>query len=106
MKIVFDLDGTLCNNTDGEYELAAPIVERISKVNELYDEGNHITIFTARGMGRFLGDSSKARKAFEVLTRNQLNAWGVKYHDLILGKPSADIYIDDKGESDVNFFKK
>ena len=32
------------------------------------------------------------RKETEV----QMKAWGVKYHKLFLGKPGADIYIDDK----------
>lgn len=106
MRIVFDLDGTLCNNTKGNYSLAVPNLKRISKVNELFESGNHITIFTARGMGRTGGDVLKVKSMFEDLTRKQLTDWGVKFHDLILGKPSADIYIDDKGESDVNFFKE
>ena len=31
------------------------------------------------------------------LTEQQLKDWGCKYHDLILGKPHADFFIDDKG---------
>ena len=38
------------------------------------------------------------------LTEEQLNNWGVKFHDLYLTKPHADIYIDDKGISDKDFF--
>jgi len=34
-------------------------------------------------------------------TKNQLEAWGVKFHKLLLGKPRYDIFIDDK----VAFFK-
>ena len=45
----FDLDGTLCTNTEGDYDSAEPFPERIKKVNELYQEGNQILIFTARG---------------------------------------------------------
>ena len=30
---------------------------------------------------------------------------GVKYTDLILGKPAGDKYIDDKGIKDEDFFK-
>ncbi len=32
----FDLDGTLCTNTDGSYELAKPYLDRIRIVNDLY----------------------------------------------------------------------
>jgi hypothetical protein len=31
------------------------------------------------------------------LTVSQLKKWNVKYHKLILGKPSYDLIIDDKG---------
>jgi len=30
--------------------------------------------------------------------------WGCKYHQLFLGKPSGDFYIDDKGINDTDFF--
>ena len=30
------------------------------------------------------------------LTENQFDKWGVKYHELKFGKPSYDIFIDDK----------
>ena len=40
----FDLDGTLCTLTDGKYEKAQPIIDRIQKVNKLYDEKNTIII--------------------------------------------------------------
>lgn len=105
MRIVFDLDGTLCTDTGGEYSLAKPIVDRIAIVNLRYEAGDHITIMTARGMGRTNDRVELAKDLFEDLTKKQLHDWGVKYHRLILGKPSADLYVDDKGEKDVNFFK-
>ena len=36
------------------------------------------------------------------LTLKQLKKWGVKYNQLIMGKPSFDLYIDDKN---LNFKK-
>ena len=30
------------------------------------------------------------------LTKSQLKKWGLKYHKLIMGKPSYDFFIDDK----------
>ena len=38
------------------------------------------------------------------LPRKQLCEWGCMFNDLYLGKPSGDIYIDDKGVSDHEFF--
>jgi histidinol phosphatase-like enzyme len=105
MKYVFDLDGTLCTSTDGDYASASPILERIKKVNSLYESGNRIVILTARGMGRTSDNSQEASRLFESLTREQLNEWGVKYHALVMGKPAGDVYVDDKGERDNDFFK-
>lgn len=104
MRYVFDLDGTLCNNTDGKYHSALPKLERISKVNSLYLQGHHITILTARGMSTHENDAAKARDQWYDLTKSQLEEWGVKYHDLFLGKPAGDFYIDDRGVKDVDFF--
>ena len=50
-RYCFDIDGTICNNTWGEYDKAIPNYDRIERVNSLYDDGNHIIYFTARGMG-------------------------------------------------------
>ena len=105
MRYVFDLDGTLCTLTDGFYENAVPHTARIEKVNKLFDEGHHITIYTARGMSRCSNDSQKAYVLFEELTRNQLMNWGVKFHDLFLGKPAGDVYIDDKAVKDNDYFR-
>ena len=60
---------------------------------------------TARGMGRHENKRDLAISDFYDLTRNQLDSWGVKYHQLFLGKPAGDKYIDDKGINDVEFFR-
>lgn len=104
MIYVFDIDGTICNNTYGEYQKATPFIERIEHINNLYEKGNEIIFFTARGMGRYKGDVEKVHKEFYEFTKNQLDSWKVKYHKLLLGKPSADIFIDDKGIKDEDYF--
>ena len=100
MKYVIDIDGTICNLTQGNYIEALPIKNRIQKINKLYEEGNTIILYTARGMGR--GDNPNL---FYDLTLQQLKDWKLKYHSLIMGKPSGDIYIDDKCITDEEFFK-
>jgi hypothetical protein len=104
MKYVFDIDGTICTNSSPDYGKAEPYKERIFKINELYDEGHTIIFHTARGMGRHFNNAALADLEFYNLTTNQLESWGVKYHHLFLGKPSGDIYVDDKGISDEEFF--
>ena len=103
---VIDIDGTICDWQAGrDYTLAEPFPERIKEINKLYTKGNTIKYFTARGMGRFGGRSDKAIEAFYAITESQLDRWGCKYHQLILGKPSGDCYIDDKGVDANEFFK-
>jgi hypothetical protein len=98
MIYCFDLDGTLCTNTDGVYDLAKPYMERIETVNELFNNDNEIIIDTARG-------STTGIDWFE-LTKKQLGSWGLKYHKLRVGdKLNADIFVDDKGIKDIDFFK-
>ena len=106
-RYVVDIDETICTRGTCEvcrYEGATPMRERIAVINKLYDEGHHITYFTARGMGRFEGDADKAREKLEPLTKMQLDIWVCKYHQLIMGKPSGDYYIDDKAWPDYIFF--
>lgn len=94
-RICFDVDGILCSLTGGQYDRAVPDPEAVQLVNGLYDEGFHIIIHTARFMGRNNQNASEAHRQGYELTRRQLQQWGVKYHDLIMGKPSFDLLIDD-----------
>ncbi len=105
-RYCFDIDGTICNNTWGKYEEALPYKDRIEYVNQLYDSGNHITYFTARGMGTCNGDIDKVYEKWGEFTEIQLSLWGCKFHKLRLGKPNADYYIDDKGITDEDYFGK
>jgi len=84
---MFDLDNTLCYTKGIDYEQAKPIRERIRKVNALYDKSHTIKIFTGRG--------SRSGINWRDLTLFQLKEWGVKYHELIMGKPVYDLFIDD-----------
>ena len=104
MTYVFDIDGTICTKTDGDYKSAKPLTDRIDKVNSLYDEGHTIHFQTARGMGRTNNSQTFAQRLFYEMTKDQLDTWGVKYHKLLLGKASGDIYVDDKGIKDEDFF--
>lgn len=107
MTYVFDIDGTICTKAvDFDYEGSEPIVERIKIINTLYDEGHTIIFQTARGMGRFKNDAEKAIETFYTMTEKQLKEWNVKYHALFLGKPAGDLYVDDKGVRDSDFFER
>lgn len=106
-RYVVDIDGTICipgKTEDTRYTEALPIEDRIDKINRLYDEGHIIIYLTARGMGRHKNNANLAREEFYEFTKMQLSSWGCKYHELHLGKPTADYYIDDRAVSDTTFF--
>jgi mannose-6-phosphate isomerase-like protein (cupin superfamily) len=95
-SIVFDLDGCLCQQTEGDYENAQPIARAIGLVNRLYDCGHEITIHTSRYMGRCGSNVARAYYEGFEFTQQQLRAWGVRYHLLVMGKPAADLVVDDR----------
>ena len=82
-----DLDNTICRTRGTDYQNAVPIKKAVRLVNELYDKGHTICIFTGRG--------SSSGLDWKDLTLRQLVKWGVKFHSLIMGKPPYDIFIDD-----------
>lgn len=104
LKIVVDLDGTLCTDVDGNYERALPNSQHIEIVNRLFYEGHYIHIFTARGMASFRGNAFLAKLRWRRFTLRQLRSWGVRYHRVSLGKPSGDYYVDDKAFHSTKFF--
>jgi mannose-6-phosphate isomerase-like protein (cupin superfamily) len=92
MNIYVDIDNTICKTDDihglNKYRMSEPLLEKIDYINSLYDKGNKITYWTARGNSSGIDQTE--------LTKAQLKEWGCKYHELIMGKPSYDLLIDDK----------
>jgi hypothetical protein len=95
--IYVDIDETICFRNVAEnickrndYRDSVPIKENIEKINKLYDEGNTIVYWTARG--------SRTLEDWSEVTRNQLIEWGVKFNELRLDKPYYDLFIDDKNK--------
>tara|TARA_Y100000034_G_C6725433_1_gene321076 strand:- start:147 stop:461 length:315 start_codon:yes stop_codon:yes gene_type:complete len=91
MIYAIDIDGLLCNEMLGDYDKSEPDLQSIKRVNELYDMGHTIKIFTGRG--------SSTGIDWRSFTEEQLRGWNVRYHELILGKPVYDIIVDDKAIS-------
>lgn len=81
MKVMLiDIDGTITNEdikneVSHLYPTATTTEGSVEQINKWYDEGNHITFFTAR--------EEKDRQ----ITIDWLDDKGFKYHGLIMGKP-------------------
>tara|TARA_Y100000361_G_scaffold153852_1_gene176923 strand:+ start:106 stop:399 length:294 start_codon:yes stop_codon:yes gene_type:complete len=90
MVIYVDIDETICfYKGPREYPFAQPNFKNIEKINKLYDKGNEIIYWSARG-------TTTGIDWYEI-TLNQLQKWGCKYHNLNVGqKPPYDLLICDK----------
>ncbi len=91
-----DIDDTICKTNGSDYENSVPLYDRIAKINQLYNDGNTIIYWTARG--------SNSGIDWTDFTMKQLDAWGCLRHELSLIKPHYDIYIDDKSINANTFF--
>ena len=92
-----DIDETICFY-DGkrEYPAAQPLQKNIDIINKLYENGNTVVYWTARG--------SVTGIDWRELTEAQLQKWGAKYTELRLNKPNYDIFICDKAINSRDFF--
>ena len=95
--ICFDIDNIICKtNSSGDYSKSVPIRKNIKVINDVYESGFNIILYTARYMGRCKGNLTKVKKQIKPLTLKQLKKWEVKYHKIYFGKPSFDLFVDDK----------
>ena len=102
----FDLDNVLCKTSTKNYKKSKPIKKNINILSILKKRGHYIKIFTARYMGRNNENQKLAKKQGYKFTKDQLKNWGVHYDELIFGKPSYDVFVDDKNLSFKNDWSK
>ena len=100
MIIFVDIDDTICYSEESnlDYSKAKPYFKRINKINQLYNQGNNIVYWTARG--------TKTGIDWYKTTKEQLDKWGCKYNQLKMGKPVYDLFIDDKNINSDVFFNR
>ena len=99
MRIVFDLDGVICElkKPSESYTDVIPKNDIIEKMRDLKKDGHYLIIHTARHMRTCDGDVSKVIEKIGKSTEDWLKKLDVPYDELIFGKPYADMYIDDLG---------
>ena len=79
MRIAIDFDDTIFNK-----KTRAPMEHAVETINQMVEDGHQITIFTNRPDYQYPDVEA------------MLKAWGVRYDRIICGKPSYDVFIDDK----------
>ncbi len=98
MIIYVDIDNTVFRTEGTNYEDSIPMERRIKIINKLYEKGNTIVYWTARGTG--------SGKDYLEITEEQRRKCGAKFHSLLMGKPVYDLFIDDKNINSERFFNK
>jgi len=83
--IVVDMDGTICSEEKTfSRSLAKVKVGAVKSINALKEKGNTIIIYSARSWQEY------------EMTKFWLDKHGIKFDQLILGKPIGDVWIDDR----------
>lgn len=97
MRIVIDLDGTICQlrKPNGCYSEVLPLPDAIASLKSLKKQGHEIIIYTARNMKTYNGNTGKVMANIGSLTMDWLKKYDIPYDEILFGKPYGDIYIDD-----------
>ncbi len=90
--IMVDLDGVLCTEEAFfDRPLARPMAGACAALKKLRAAGYTIVVYTARGWGEYR------------VTKQWLDEHGFVYDGLHMGKPVADVWIDDRALPFVNW---
>lgn len=98
MRIVIDIDGTICpiRREDQSYADLKPFPGAVQQIQVLKDAGHYIILQTARNMATQQSNVGKVLKNIGKVTLDWLEAHRVPYDEIYFGKPNAHIYIDDR----------
>jgi capsule biosynthesis phosphatase len=98
MRIVIDLDGTICpiKQQNETYSDLKPLPNAVERIRQLRAEGHYIIIQTARHMKTCEGNLGLVMQKIGKITLDWLEKYGIEYDEIYFGKPNADVYIDDR----------
>ena len=92
MVILIDMDGTICTEeSPADRPLALPLPGAVQAVNRLIDEGHTVILWTGRGWDQYR------------VTKHWLEEHGFRYDQLLMGKPIANLIIDDRARRFVGW---
>jgi uncharacterized HAD superfamily protein len=94
MVIMIDMDGTICSEERPfDRPLAKPLPGAVESVNRMHEQGHVIIIWTGRGWDQYR------------VTKKWLDDHGFKYSEILMGKPIANLIIDDRARQFVGWDK-
>lgn len=98
MRIVIDLDGTICpiKEKNASYQDLVPLEGAVERIKQLRSMGHYIIISTARNMATQESNIGKVVKNIGKVTLDWLEKYDIPYDEIYFGKPNAQVYIDDR----------
>ncbi|MGH9749447.1 MAG: LNS2 domain-containing protein [Candidatus Polarisedimenticolia bacterium] len=85
MVILIDIDGTICTEeSPADRPLAQPLPGAREAVNRFVEAGHVVVLWTGRGWDQYR------------VTQRWLDDHGFKYTQILMGKPIANLIIDDR----------
>ncbi len=99
MRIVVDLDGTICpiKQPEESYAELKPLPGAVERIREFRAAGHYVVIVTARNMATCQSNLGIVMKNVGKITLDWLAQYGIEYDEIHFGKPNAHVYIDDRG---------
>ena len=97
MQIFIDFDGCISpRHFPMELDLP-PYAGCVEAIDQLYAEGNEITIFSCRFNRHLFNNSDKMQNALQQEMTDYLAKYHIPYHTIYIGKPHYHVLIDDRG---------
>lgn len=101
VRIVLDIDGTLCPIRRGEerYEDLAPYRRMVDLLREYRAAGAQIVLYTSRNMNSYDGRLGMINANTAKILLAWLDRWEVPYDEILYGKPwpgRRGFYVDDR----------
>ena len=98
MRIVVDLDGTICpvKQAGQSYAELLPLPGAAERLRQLRSAGHEVIIQTARNMATCESNVGRVMKNIGGLTLDWLKRHEIEYDEIYFGKPNASVYIDDR----------
>ena len=104
--IVTDVDDTILFTENRDYANSRPNQPVIDGLRKLEQNGWKIVLMSARGMGRSNGDIDSVIEDVSAEIERFVEKYDVPCHEIVLAKPFANYYVDDKALRPEEFVDK
>lgn len=99
-RVVFDIDGVLCKKDENrDYADRVPHSGMVKRLQQYYDEGYYIILYTARNMNTHQGRIGKINADTAKTLLQWLEEHNIPHDEIYYGKPWCGhdgFYVDDK----------